>query len=361
MMIRKTQIDTTSISNRRKRGFSLLELTVAMAMFLIVGAAAVSLIRRHQPLFGAQQGQVQLNLGLRNAVAQIQNDVENAGTGFFQGVDLPSFPIGIVITNNSAGTTSCYDPATHTYGPTCFDSFKLITIDQSTPPAHPLNNPASSCQSETSSILPIVAADGTSNSTLAGDFNAGDTVLIISSDGSTMVDTGITKSGVNGGSGGWVDLQHNPTGASLTDPLGINADLGSSTNNKLLHKFCNDAWVLRVATTSYSVDASDPTNPKLIRSTPGRADVVAEQIIGFKVGAYNDLTGSYSYVSSNQATDTPPGYNNDWTQIRSVRISVIGRSNPVGDPTFQNKFDQGNYYVESAAVVINPRNLSMNH
>ncbi|HMF90652.1 MAG TPA: hypothetical protein VKL40_08410, partial [Candidatus Angelobacter sp.] len=163
----------------------------------------------------------------------------------------------------------------------------------------------------------------------------------------------------NGG-GSWVDLQHNPTGAGLTDPLGINADLGNATNNKLLHKFCNDAWVLRVAAITYNVDATDPTNPKLMRTTPAGSDIIAEQIIGFKVGAWNDATSSYSYNSSNQPTDAPPGYNNDWTKIRSVRVSVIGRSNPVGDMSFHNNFDQGNYYVQSAAVVVNPRNLSMN-
>src|SRR5262249_6003949 len=319
MMKWKKQIDPVAVNARRKRGFSLLELTVSMALFLIVGGAAVTLIRRHQPLFGAQQSQVGLNLSLRNAAAMMQNDVENAGTGYYQGVNLPSFPIGIVITNNSAGTTSCYDPATKTYGPTCFDSFTLITIDNNTPPAHPLNNPASSCQSETSSILPIVAADGTSSSTLAGDFHAGDTVLIISADGTTMVDSTITKTQINGG-GSWVDLQHNPTGAGLTDPLGINADLGNATNNKLLHKFCNDAWVLRAAASTYNVDATDPTNPKLMRTTPAGSDIIAEQIIGFKVGAWNDATSSYSYNSSNQPTDTPPGYNNDWTKIRSVRV-----------------------------------------
>jgi prepilin-type N-terminal cleavage/methylation domain-containing protein len=357
MKIQKTRIDTTSIKARTKRGFSLLELMVAMGLFLVVGGAAVSLIRRHQPLFGAQQSQVGLNLSLRNAVALMQNDVENAGTGFYQGIDLPSFPIGVVIANNSAGSTSCYDSTTHTYGPTCFDSFTLVTIDSSTPPSHPMNIPATSCTSETSSNLFVQPADpSVPLATLAGYFHNGDNVLIVSADGSTMVSTGITQDGSV--PGGKVKLQHNPTGASISDPLGINANLGNPTNNKLLHQFCDKAWVLRIAATTYSVDATNPANPKLMRTTPAGSDIVAEQIIGFKVGAWNDLTSSYSYNSS---AAPPDGYNNDWTQIRAVRISVIARSNNVGDPSFHNNFDQGNYYVESAAVVINPRNLSMNH
>jgi prepilin-type N-terminal cleavage/methylation domain-containing protein len=357
MKTQKTQIDTSSIRRRSKRGFSLIELTVAMTMFLVVGGAAVSLIKSHQPLFGAQQSQVGLNLSLRNSVAQMQNDVENAGTGFYQGVDLPAFPFGVMVSNNSAGSTNCYDPTTHTYGPTCFDSFTVVSIDNSIPLAHP----AAPCSPvPNSSTLFIQPQDPLiSVGTLAGDFHNGDNILIVSGDGSTMVDTILTKDGTV--SGGNTHLDHNPTGTGTTqvDAGLFNNDLNS--NNKILQNFCSNDWVLRIQTIKYSVDASNPANPKLMRTTSGgSSDIVAEQIIGFKVGAYNDVTSSYSYNSSNQSTDNPPGYNNDWTQVRSLRISVIGRSNPVGDPTFQNKFDQGNYYVESAAVVINPRNLSMN-
>ena len=69
---------------RRKkpaRGFSLVELMVAMSVFLIVGGAAVALVRRHAPLFNSAQNQAGLNITLRNAVAQLQMEVVNAGTG----------------------------------------------------------------------------------------------------------------------------------------------------------------------------------------------------------------------------------------------------------------------------------------
>ncbi|HKF21169.1 MAG TPA: hypothetical protein VKE93_06345 [Candidatus Angelobacter sp.] len=330
-----------------------------MSMFLIVGGAAVSLIKQHQPLFGAQQSQVGLNLSLRNAVAQMQNDVENAGTGFYQGVDLPAFPFGVMIANTQAGTSTsgCYDPTTHTYGSTCFDTLTVVSIDNSIPLAHP----ASPCSPvPNSSTLFIQPQDPSIPlTTMAGYFHNGDNILIVSGDGLTMVDTILTKDGTV--SSGNVHLDHNPTGTGTTqvDAGLFDGDLNS--NNKILQNFCSNDWVLRIQTIQYYVDTSNPADPKLMRVTNGSTpDIVAEQIIGFKVGAYNDVTSSYSYNSSNLSTDTPPGYNNDWTQVRSVRISLIGRSNPVGDPTFQNKFDQGNYYVESAAVVINPRNLSMN-
>jgi hypothetical protein len=55
-------------------------------------------------------------------------------------------------------------------------------------------------------------------------------------------------------------------------------------------------------------------------------------------------------------------YNHDWSLIRAVRVSLIGRTSPIADPnnTFKNTFDQGPYKVQGVSVVINPRNLSMN-
>ncbi len=336
-------------------GFSLLELTVAMGIFLIVGAAAVTLVKKHTTLFGSQQSQVGLNVNLRNAAAQLQNDVENAGTGYYQGIDVPSWPVGVTIINNVA-TAGCYDPATNTYGPACFDALNVIAIDQSTPPSNPMNIPATSCQSTTSSSLFVTPVDPTVPlATLAGDFHTGDQILVVQpgNPDSTIVSVTLSKDGaVNGGK---VELQHNPPAAPGTDPLG----LSDIPNNKLGTQFCSQAFVLRISAITYSVDASNPANPKLVRTAKGRSDVIAEQIIGFKVGAWTSTTGGYSY-------DAPPApaasdYNRDWTTIRAVRASIIGRSSPTGDPNFHNNFDQGNYLVEAASVVINPRNLSMNH
>src|SRR5438552_3926421 len=74
-------------------GFSLMELIVAIAVFLIISAAALSLIKRHVPLVSTQQNQAGLNITMRNALAQLQVDVVNAGTGYYQGVNIPTWPI----------------------------------------------------------------------------------------------------------------------------------------------------------------------------------------------------------------------------------------------------------------------------
>ena len=48
--------------------------------------------------------------------------------------------------------------------------------------------------------------------------------------------------------------------------------------------------------------------------------------------------------------------------VRAVRFSLIGRTTPNTDTvyTYRNTFDQGPYQVQGMAVVVNPRNLSMN-
>ena len=339
-------------------GFSLIELMVAIAVFMVIGGAAVSLVRQHVPLFTSQQNQTGLNIAMRNSAAQMQIDVVNAGTGFYQGVSIPSWPIGVTIINNPPGT-GCYDATNHTYGPGCFDAMNVIAIDQSTPPSNPQDIGAN-CVSTTSSSLFITPIGTTTLNQLATDFHVGDEVLLVKSDGSQMTTTVLTSDGEI--TGGKVKLAHNPTGANGVndgttgnniDPLGISS---TSDNNKLGDQFCSTDWVLKLAPIKYWIDASDPTNPKLMRTQSGQDNVIAEQIIGFKVGAsiWNSAAEApYSFDASS--------YSHDWSLVRSVRVSMIARSanNDVTN-NFHNSFDGGPYKIEGLSVVINPRNLSMN-
>jgi prepilin-type N-terminal cleavage/methylation domain-containing protein len=334
-------------------GFSLVELMVAMAIFLVVGGAAVELAKKHVPLFTAQQSQTGLNLAIRNGVAQMQIDVVNAGTGYYQGVNIPSWPIGITVLNSAPGT-GCFDAATNTYTSTCFDTLNVIAMDQNTPPSNP-SDIASNCVSTTSSTLFVTPVGTTTLSQLAADFHTGDQILLVKSDGSQMTTTILTSDGLI--SGGKVKLEHNPTGADGTntialDPLALS---NSADSNKLGTQFCNTDWVLKIAPITYSVDASDPTDPKLVRTQNGQPSVIAEQIVGFKVGAsvWNGTTdNTYSFDAAS--------YNHDWSLIRAVRVSMIGRTPTDMGSSFRNSFDGGPYKIQSISVVINPRNLSMN-
>jgi prepilin-type N-terminal cleavage/methylation domain-containing protein len=342
-----------STSHSSPAGFSLVELLVAMAIFLIIGGAAVTLVKRHVPIFTSQQNQTALNLAMRNAVAQMQIDVVNAGTGYYQGVNIPSWPIGITVVNSAPGT-GCYDAVAKTYSSTCFDTLNVIAVDQNTPPSNP-SDIGANCVSTTSSSLFITPVGATTLAQLAADFHTGDQLLLVKSDGSQMTTTILTGDGLV--TGGKVKLPHNPTAVdgtntSSADPLALT---NSADSNKLGVQFCNTDWVLKLAPITYQVDASDPTNPKLIRTQGGQTNVISEQIIGFKVGAavWNGTTDdTYSFDANT--------YLHDWSLIRSVRISLIGRTQTDVANTFRNSFDGGAYKIESVSVVINPRNLSMN-
>jgi prepilin-type N-terminal cleavage/methylation domain-containing protein len=344
-----------STSSTSAAGFSLVELLVAMGIFLVIGGAAVALVKRHVPLFTSQQNQTGLNLSMRNAVAQLQIDVVNAGTGYYQGVNIPSWPVGITVVNSAPGT-GCYSAAAKTYSATCFDTLNVIAVDESTPPSNP-SDIGANCVSTTSSSLFVNPVGATTLTQLAAAFHSGDQLLLVKSDGSQMTTTILTGDGQV--TGGKVKLPHNPTGADGTnttsaDPLALS---NSADSNKLGIQFCNTDWVLKLSPITYQVDASDPTNPKLTRTQAGTTNVIAEQIIGFKVGAaiWNGATDS-TYNFDSKTYSTPY----DWSLIRAVRVSMIGRTTSDITNNFRNSFDGGAYKIESVSVVINPRNLSMN-
>jgi prepilin-type N-terminal cleavage/methylation domain-containing protein len=354
------------------RGFTLVELLVAAAIFLIIIGAAMTLFTSHLPLFSEQQAQAGLNIAMRNSASQLQLDVANAGSGYYQGINIPDFPISLTIQNNVAtSATPCNTPATFTYGPNCFDQLNVILVDTSTPPAH-VNQNGSTCSSTTSSILFANPVSPTTPAQLAADYHTGDQVLVVKSDGSQMTSVVLTQNGQV--AGGKVQLQHNPTAAdgSGGDP----AYITNNSNNKLGTNYCASDWVLKIIPVTYKVDTSIASDPKLIREQPsgnsGGDTVLAEQVVGFKVGAilWNNCTATctsddgstYNYDASTYASGgSAEAYN--YSLVQSVQIELIGRTVPNFSPSyvFRNGFDQGPYQIESASLVINPRNITMNN
>jgi prepilin-type N-terminal cleavage/methylation domain-containing protein len=349
----------------RNAGFSLLELLIALFMFGVIAASAFGLISQHQPLFNQQQNLAGLNIAMRNAVAQLQLDVANAGSGYYTGINIPNFPIGVTLLNNVVASGSdCHNATTFVYGSNCFDTLNIIISDPNTPPSHP-SDIGSNCVSTTSSTLFANPVGTETAAQLAAQFHSGDQLLLVKSDGSQMTTTILTRDGQVSGSK--VNLQHNPTGTdgtntSSNDPLGIS----TNANNQLGTSFCSTDWILRMSPITYNVDTSTATDPKLQRTQNATTQTLVENIIGFKVGAALFNSGldtdstTYNFDSStysNGGTSSPYNY----TLVRSVMISMIGRTPPVTDPTytFRNSFDQGPYEVQGTTVVVNPRNLSM--
>jgi Tfp pilus assembly protein PilW len=342
-----------SISRRlgRAAGFTLMELLVSTAVFMVIVGAAVSLFRRHVPLFSAQQNQTGVNIALRNAAAQMQLDLVNAGTGYYQGINIPAWPIGITIQNPPGGSV-CFNPATGTYGAGCFDTLNVIAVDGATAPANP-SDVAGACVATNTTTLYATPVAPTTAAQLAATYHTGDEILLVKGDGSQMTTAVLTANGVV--SSGKVQIQHTATdaaGVNASDPMAI-ANVADS--GKLGAQFCNTDWMLKLSAIRYAVDATNPANPMLVRSQgAGQAQVIADQVVGFRIGAWNSLTNQYEYTVAN--------YNSDWNTIRAVRVSLIGRTNPVSGSAagFRNTFDNGPYKVEGVSIVVNPRNLSMN-
>jgi type II secretory pathway pseudopilin PulG len=353
-------------------GFSLVELMVAVGVFMVVGGAAVGVIKSHMPLFNRQQNQAALTTAMRNGAAQMQLDVVNAGAGYYSGIDVASWPVGITLTNQipPAGT-SCFDPANFAYGPQCFDTLNIITTDPTVGPTNPSDATGLKCIDTSTasdiflSIPGVPAPTSTQLKALAGSYHTNDQILIVDANGkmTTAVltsDADIQDPFVRLRAGATAADGSNPLpplgGANPNDPLKITA----VPNGNFATSFCPGqpsqavSWVLKLAPVTYSVDATDPADPKLIRSQGGQNNVLADQVIGFKVGVMlrsNPDTNAYTFDSTS--------YGSDWTQIMAVRVSMIGRTNRSDvSENFRNAFDGGPYKIEAVSVVINPRNFN---
>jgi type II secretory pathway pseudopilin PulG len=379
-------------SGERMAGFTLLEFLIAMLLFLVIGASVMGLFAQHAPYFNRQQNLAGLNIAMQNAVAQIQLDLGNAGTGYYPGTLISSWPIGVTITNQPSGAGACNNAATFTYTASCFDTLNILSINQNISPAHPTDatggTASTICSSITSSPFYIQPMTGLTAAQTAAKFSAGDQVLLITSGGGTHGVTGPTGGNSSSASSGtlvnsfvltaaptvganYVALTFAPAANTppyyTGDPLNISA----STSTNLGASFCASDWVMKLEPTTYYVDVTNPSDPTLMRKQNGTTDIVAEQVIGFKVGAAtwnssaSTSTLTYSFYAPNSPTaayPTPTGYGSDFELVRSVRATLIGRTTPNPDPTyiFRNTFDGGPYQVEPATVVINPRNLTMN-
>ncbi len=390
----------TSKSQRKARfcgtnsvGFTLIELMIAMTVFLVIGGAAMSLFRQHAALFNDQQYQIGLNVSLRNALSQIEADVVNAGTGWYSVANISSWPVGVTIVNNNAGGAACHVTNTSTYNAPCFDTLNIVTPDPNTPPGQVYVAPGTvSCTTPAlttsgtmlmSPVAPATSAQLISGSVAGGGFTSGSQVVFIhvGTSGTQMTTAILSASAV--ASGANVSISYGPTASNGTNSGTANDALNLTTNvdttivpSPLTDSFCSGTdWVVKLAPVQYSVSTTlDPTGPTLIRTEGGVPNAVASQIIGFKVGASTVVLNGSSVTTSsaaycyNSASTTSPCYDNQFDEVRSIRISVIGRtppkvysnSNAYSNGVFTNTFDGQTYKIQALSIIVNPRNLSMN-
>jgi type II secretory pathway pseudopilin PulG len=352
-------------TRRAAAGFTLLEFLVAMSMFIVIGGAVFELFRQNAPIFNMQQTLAGLNLQMQNAVTQLQQDLVNAGSGYYTGANIPTWPVGVTIINSDTSQANCFTASTFTYGSTCFDTLNIITTDSVTTPSHPGTGGAN-CVNSNSSPFVVQPPTGFTATTYATHFKSGDELLLVNSTGQQMTTITLTAAGTVSGSN--VQLSFNATNSDGTnstsnDPLGITTHANSGDNPSSLFgiQYCNADWVLRLQPITYSVSTATASDPQLMRTQNGTSNLIADQIIGFRVGAalWNDTHETDAQAYNYNASTFGTGY--DFTLVRSVRVSMIGRTTPgaTGIFNFQNGFDGGPYQILPAVVVVNPRNLTM--
>jgi prepilin-type N-terminal cleavage/methylation domain-containing protein len=431
-----------------QRGTTLIELMIAIAILAIVAGAAFSLFNQQAKSSSTLQGQVGLSLALRNATSQLQLDLANAGDGYFQGVNIPSWPVGVTITNNwVAPGSTCYNSTTGEYGYNCFDQLNIISAANSTtyPPTNATDvTGGTSATSNCSYTFPtggtgvpgatttvyaqaappnLAHPSGLTLAQTAAEFSIGDQLLFINLSGNQITSAVLAAAPTTNGKAVVLTIYQtqsdgsNIVGSPATDPLNIttcdrtntttvcNPSNLNNVNNPFPHsrfgvQYCGSDWIIKLApityqvcsgpgspTSPYACDQSstspDIADPKLMRTQVvagvSTSSVVMEQIIGFKLGAaiwnsvnndYNSSTSltypDYYYNASQYAITNINGTQQsvafNYTLIRAIRASIIGRTAPNNNSsyTYRNTFDGGPYQVQGTAIVVNPRNMSMN-
>jgi len=365
-----------------RAGFTLVEMLIALLVFGTISAAAFSLMTQHAPIFNQQQNQAGLNISMRNAVAQIQADMVNGGAGYYNGLNVPNWPVSVVIINNVVAPAGNCATGT-TYGSNCFDSFTIIAADPGTTAVNPLAGTSGTLPAPPGPYACIAGSTNTSTSNdiyvlppANGAFQKYDQILLVRSDASaytTVRLTGVSNVTVAGTA--YVKLSH----SSLTNSDGTNVyaddptNMSVNSNVQTTAQFCATDYVVRLLPIQYGVDVTtDPTNPTLRRTllnglatspsiTFQGGTALANQIIGFKVGA--TLTSGVTDTSTYNFNSGPAasgGYNYDFASVHSVMVSMIGRTTPNPGDTyvFRNSFDGGPYQIQGVSIVVNPRNMN---
>jgi prepilin-type N-terminal cleavage/methylation domain-containing protein len=401
------------------RGFSLLEMLVAMTVFLVIAGAAFSLFNRHLAFVTEQQNLSSVNIGMRNAMSQLELDLAAAGPNLFSsvqqaGTPVAPFSLGVIVRNNTPAASGACAPNANWAYPTnaaCFDSLTIVNTKPcgaGSSPVLQIDDPGNSTESLSASSI-VWGNNFNPGANLANDascFVAGDEILVIQpSTGVPLTcDNGVQSNYCMGVvtltknaqvSGGKIQLQHNPTGAG-SDPLGVIFNPSGVNNysnaNGLGVGYSNGAFIVNLGKGSNDITYAILPNPavanddQLMRCngatcTAANAQVLADQVIGFKVGAIlwdNYQTNAtddanFFYDASKYCSDaiagadcstTPPPANDpyDFTLIRAIRVSMVARTTPNADVVvlrnLRNGFDGGPYLVQQGSVAVDLRSIT---
>lgn len=274
-----------NILNNRK-GFTLVELLVTLAISGVVMAGVYSVFYTQQKSYTTQEQVSEMQQNLRAAMLMISRDARMAGFGL------------------ASGRLSYYNGAS-------MDSTYAIEIYNNNPDQIDIVYADASCTTNLSSSMPQPSSEFNVDDTSC--FSDGDLGII--SDGTNADIIQITQ--VQHAS---LKLQHNPSSPA-------NSPGGTSV------KYETGANIYKVKYLSYDIDNSDPAHPKMRVDLDGPLGGGTYQPLAMNI---EDLQVVYIFDDGGEAAsynDSDGDDTNDSDDIRSVRINILARSDKV-DPGF---------------------------
>jgi prepilin-type N-terminal cleavage/methylation domain-containing protein len=350
----------------QQKGFSMVELLVAMAVTLVVMGAAVGLYLKSAQINIWLSQKAEMQSEIRAGSNQLARDLDQAGTGIpIGGLPIPSAATGGTNPQFACDSAQCYitpnnkltlgtlykvTPA-NSVGPTTSEATDAIIITYIDP----------ALQGWTAYPTSVLADDGTTLTMPAGTTPAlndpsvgldiGDVLLLQNANGSALgVVTSFTAAS------GLIAF-------ASADPLNINQPAAPVGNVKSLQTTPAPAapnpkypavTVSRVMMITYfiqTVNTTDGPDTRLMRQIGARTPTpVAEHIqdLKFTYDVFDSTTGTLTSNLPDAATGTPPTPKPN--QIRKINITITQRS--------PRRNAQGYYDATSLTTSVGPRNLS---
>jgi prepilin-type N-terminal cleavage/methylation domain-containing protein len=341
----------TMQQQRQSRGFSLMELMIAMALGLIVIGSTVQLFQMGMKSTKLVSQRAEMQQDMRAAIELMTKDISQAGAGLPTG--------GIQLPNGNGATPSrfacdqtgaCHIPNVFTY-PTGNYMYWVIPGYQNGIEANAVIPSAPGTRSSSISVVyadfnfPLneynvtfpVGSNGTSVNiapnpaynpapplvTAAGGLQVGDLIWLSNSAGNAIGEvTGYTNGSI---------------AFANADALNFNQDAGGITHNIASIAGVGSATANRIFVVSYYLNVPPAGQyPRLMRQVNGLAPVaVADNIINlqFAYDSYN-TTGNANVLDPNQPN--PLGVGDSINTLQKINISVMGQALSAAGDAQQN-------------------------
>ena len=340
----------------KQKGFSFIELMVAIALMLVVVAAATVLYQKSVQVSTIVNQQAEMQTELRAAANQLARDLNQAGTGIpIGGIPIPSTTSGGTNPKFACDSVQCYITANNLFtqgtlykvtpangvGPNVVRASDAIVITYIDPGLNWSAYPTQVAAANGSTVTMPAGTTPALNDPAVG-LNVGDVLLLQNSSGAAA---GVVTN--------FVSSTRVITFANL-DPLNMNQSGATSGNIKSLNIPAAATTVSRIMMITYfirQIATPSGTDTELMRQIGARTPTpVADHIEDLQF-TYDVIDSNTSNITANlpdAATGSPatPVPN----QSRKINITMSVRS--------PRRNAQGVYDHFSLTTSIGPRNLS---